>query len=99
MAVEFVPVVAMGLGAQAWHRWWVGDEACLLPVSVCVLSRAPLMSFIAEDDVGNSGNRCEAVVWKWQEGAVVCTHAAIWDDGTLKQRFSGILLGNHHHHQ
>jgi hypothetical protein len=71
----------------------------LLPVSVCELSRAPLMAFIAGDDVGNSGNQCEAVVRKWPERAVVCTHAAIWDDGTSKQRFSGIRLGNHHRHQ
>jgi hypothetical protein len=48
----------------------------------------------AGDDTRSSVNRREAVAGKWQEGAVVCIHAAAWEEGTLMRRLACLRLGN-----
>jgi hypothetical protein len=60
---------------------------------VCVLSRAPLMVFIAEDIAGKGGNRRKTAVRKWWEGAVVRIHVAAWENGTLTRRLASLHLG------
>jgi hypothetical protein len=82
-----------GTCGRSWRRWWVGENECILSTSVCVLSRAPLMVFIAEDIMGNGGNRRKTAVGKWWEGAVVHIYVAAWEDGTVTRCLASLHLG------